>query len=287
MIKSKNALRLGWHTLLVLLVLFVFVSSAFAASWVANKIGSVVSVWAPEPVSASKPWENGNPAGYAEGDTAAIAVPVTAAVSDGELLMQVCLDQTASQSGAYAFTNIEPWDTTLSPNPDVLPDGSPVNYADGQWDQITHASIWGHNIDILEVLDDDPDDLCGADYIGWRIRFQMMSDGDGHIVYGAHIATPGDPLSYGGSVTVVPDGMGARAVNGVFQVRNIVNPSNKGADKTVNFQSKDLLPPPTAITLMNFGGSSDQILWPAYALIAGLVLLGSAILVLRRRTLHA
>lgn len=287
MIKSKTARRLGWNTVFVLLVLFVFVTSAFAASWVANKIGSVVSVWAPSPANASKPWENGNPAGYAEGDTAAIAIPVTADVADGELLIQVCLDQNASQTGAYAFTDIEPWDTSLTPDPDVFPDDTPVNYADGLWDQATHASIWGHNIDILQVADDDPEDLCGADYIGWRITFQMMNDGDGYIVYGAHIATPGDPLPYGGGVSVVPDGMGARAVNGVFQIRHIVNPSNQGADKTVNFQSSALLPPPTAITLMNFGGSSDRVPWITYAVIAGMVLLGSAFLVLRWRALQA
>jgi hypothetical protein len=85
----------------------------------------------------------------------------------------------------------------------------------------------------------------------------------------------------------VPDGMGARAVNGVFQIRHVVNPSNQGADKTVNFQSSALLPPPTAITLMNFAGSSDQAPWLAYALIAGMALLAASFLVLRRRDLHA
>ncbi|HZD56715.1 MAG TPA: hypothetical protein VE136_08335 [Anaerolineales bacterium] len=274
MTNMRTTLRLSWSTIFVFLMMFVLITTAFAAAiWAGNKMGPSFYVWAPLPSNASKPWENGNPKGYREGDTAAIAAPVTANVSDGQLQFQLCLDQNASQTGAYAFTKIEPWDTTIS-NLTELPDGTPINYADGNWDVATDPNIWGYNVTIVSITDGDPGGLCGTGYIGWRVVFEMKSDGLGYIVTGAHIATPGDPLPYGGSVTVVPPGMGALAVNGVFQVRFVINPSQSGADKTVNFQSKDLLPP-TAITLMDFRGSATGFEWPVYALIAGaLALLG-------------
>lgn len=275
MINKRTTLRLSWSTLFMFLMMFVLVGTAFAAAiWAGNKMGPSFYVWAPLPSNASKPWENGNPKGYHEGDTAAVAAPVTANVSDGQLQFQLCLDQNASQTGAYAFTKIEPWNTTVS-NITELPDGTPVNYADGNWDVANDPNIWGYNVTIVSVTDGDPDGLCSTGYIGWRVVFEMKSDGLGYIVTGAHIATPGDPLPYGGSVTVVPPAMGALAVNGVFQVRFVINSSQSGADKTVNFQSKDLLPP-TAITLMDFSGSSAGFEWPVYALIAGaMALLGT------------
>jgi hypothetical protein len=273
MINKRTTLRLSWSTFIVFLMMFVLVATAFAAPiWAGNKMGPSFYVWAPLPSNAAKPWENGNPKGYHEGDTAAIAAPVTANTSDGQLQFQLCLDQNASQTGAYAFTNIEPWNTTVDVT--ELPDGTAVNYANANWDMASDPNVWGYNVNIVSVTDGDPDGLCGAKYIGWRIVFEMKSDGLGYIVTGAHIATPGDPLPYGGSVTVVPPGMGALAVNGVFQVRFVINPSQSGADKTVNFQSKDLLPP-TAITLMDFSGGSAGFEWPIYALIAAvLALLG-------------
>jgi hypothetical protein len=287
MINKRTTLRLSWSTLIVFLMMFVLVATAFAAAiWAGNRMGPSFYVWAPLPSNSSKPWENGNPKGYHEGDTAAIAAPVTANTSDGQLQFQLCLDQTASQTGAYAFTDIEPWNTTVA-NLTELPDGTAVNYADGNWDMANDPNIWGYNVTIVSVTDGDPDGLCGSDYIGWRVVFEMMSDGLGYIVTGAHIATPGDPLPYGGGVTVVPPGMGALAVNGVFQVRFVINPSQSGADKTVNFQSKDLLPP-TAITLMDFSASSAGLEWPIYALVAAaLALLGIGWKLLSRKDLTA
>jgi hypothetical protein len=283
MTKSKKSLKVTWQVLVVLMIMFGLVTTALAATWVGNKMGPSASVWAPQPSNLSSPWENGNPKGYREGDTAAIVVPVTANVSDGELLTQICLDQTASQTGAYAFTNVEPWDKTLTPDPSEFPNGSTVDYADGLWDT-SHPAIWGHNINIVNVEDNDPGGLCGADYIGWRVTFAMMNDGLGYIAYGAHIATPGDPLPYGGSVSVVPDGMGALAVNGVFQVRNAINANLSGADKTVNFQSKDLLPPPTAIALMDFGASTAHLNWITAALALIAFSLGLSFFVLYRKS---
>ena len=87
---------------------------AHAAAWVGNSLKKH-EVWDPAPAVVD--WVPGHPKGYTEGETAAFRVTIEA--NDGEQLMfHACLD--FDDSGAYAFTEIDPWDasyTTMSPPP--------------------------------------------------------------------------------------------------------------------------------------------------------------------------
>ncbi len=58
-----------------------------------------------------------------------------------------------------------------------------------------------------------------------------------YIVYGGHIAAPGDPLPY--PPGTVPDDAGASSCSGVFQARIA---SEGGGDKTVNFSPSLIAP---------------------------------------------
>jgi len=263
----------------IILSLFVVVTVALAAEWADNRMGPSFYVWAPQPANASSPWENGNPKGYREGETAPIAAPVNANAND-EIIFEFCLDQTASQSGAFAFTDAEPWNTTHQPT--ELPDGTPVDTSDTtNWDRTSHPFVWGYKTTILSVQEMGTGGLCGSDYISWQVTFRMNETGLGYIVFGAHIAAPGDPLPYH-TEPEVPVGQSALDVNGTFQVRFVLHAGGNGADKTVNFKSNDLLPPPTAVTLIDFDATSGNPDWQYPVLAAGALFMAIAIVGIRK-----
>ena len=201
-------------------------------------------------------WESGNPAGYSEGDTTAMAVVITAGSSevpntvDGTWELDVCLQVHEEPfTDAYAFTGFEAWDTTFLPphlpNPGNLQDsGIAVTGAyGGEWDT-SHSSIWAYNATIVGV---EPitgpalgHGLCDANYLGATIEFEITDadelQGDSWIVFGGHLADEGDSLPAGtpeGNANgIVDDGEGASNMTGTFQARIEFGTG----DKTVNFR---------------------------------------------------
>ena len=83
-------------------------TDARAAAWVGNSLKKH-EVWDPAP--ATLDWVPGHPKGYAEGETAAFRVTVEAD-SGEQLMFHACLDY--DDSGAYAFTGIDPWDSSYN-----------------------------------------------------------------------------------------------------------------------------------------------------------------------------
>jgi hypothetical protein len=261
----NKAIKLLGLSTTIFVSIFIVVSVALAQTWVGNDMGPSFYVWSPNPAK----WVNGHPKGYYEGDTAPVAAPVKADVTGTDLQFEVCLDQNASQTGAFAFTNIEPWNLTYDTALTNLPNGDPIDYT-SNWDTTTDPDVWAYNATIVNVEDNDPAGLCDPEYIGWRITFNKPNTGIAYIVFGAHIAAEGDPTPYSADYTEVPAGLSAIYVNGVFQVRFALSP---GADKSVNFNSNDLLPPPNAITLADFGASSGGANWQYSVILTGVLLM--------------
>ena len=164
-------------------------SAASAAAWVGNSL-KAHEVWDPAP--AAHKWVPGHPKGYAEGETAAFRVTIDA-TSGEQLMFEVCLD--FDDSGAYAFTEIDPWRTShtgMTPPP-ALADltGQVAPGFDGA----------GLTIDSVTPLGEGGG-LCPGNYLAWQVAFTMDTTGTAYVVYGGHLAAPGDPLPGGG---VVPD----------------------------------------------------------------------------------
>ncbi len=218
----------------------------------------------------------GQPKGYSEGETALFTVDMTLE-EDGEYTAIVSLDYFGN--GAYAFLGIEPWDTTFAnagTTFPALPSGTLTGDVDG-------FNMIGATIgDTDGIGDADGVTYLGMSFSGgvwrqsWEIDFTVLNDGDStdgedfdvDLVYGGHIAAPGDDLASfvevdfqatqeyqnagadgitgnpvnadgaGGADTVVPEGFGASNVGGTFQARV----GGKGGDKTVNFKG-DLIEP--------------------------------------------
>ena len=94
-------------------------------------------------------WVNGNPSGYAEGDTAAMAVRIKAVAGTGWTLTISLQIHESPFTDAYGFTDFDQWDLTVTPP--TLPNGPAVddNYP-VPWDT-GHSFIWAYNADIISV----------------------------------------------------------------------------------------------------------------------------------------
>lgn len=187
-------------------------------------------------------WVPGQPKGYAEGETAAFRVEVQG-IEGEELKFVISLDLFQEDSGGikhYAFTDIESWDTTFQQDGTHLDEPPLVSELTGEVDGVNAANA---EIDTVSFLGTQA--LSGSVTAQlWEVEFTLESDptvdsdGDGdltndpvtaYIVYGGHIAAPGDSIASGGNV---PDGQGASTVSGTFQARI----ESDGGDKTVNFK---------------------------------------------------
>ncbi|MDH3718111.1 MAG: DUF11 domain-containing protein, partial [Planctomycetota bacterium] len=142
--------------------------------------------------------------------------------------------------GPYAFTDLEPFDTTESP---TLPSGFSVTETspdDGDVSVLTPDGS-GVTVEVISVLYNGATiGGSGTDNQSWTVTFTIDRPGCVFFVYGGHIAAPGDPLpaAVGGTV---PAGEGASEIGGNFQAR--VGGEGVG-DKTVNFKGSDILPLP-------------------------------------------
>ena len=268
-----NLNKAVWLAMVFLLTLFFgYITHAYAADlpwvWAENAVKKH-EVWEP----TTNKWVPGNPSGYVEGETAAFLVTITADPGE-QLFFHICLDYDESITGAYAFTGIEPWDTTVTPAPPLPGD---VTLTD-----TNNPDVWAHNATIDDVVflgrGTGP---CKTSYLHWDVAFTVDADSDGivYIVYGGHLAKSGEPLPTlpGEPTGTVPDGKGVSGVNGVFQARVITN--SGGADKTVNFNSI-----PTAVTLMRFDVTSPMIPWIGFAvMVVAMMLVLSVIVNMRLR----
>jgi uncharacterized repeat protein (TIGR01451 family) len=97
---------------------------------------------------------------------------------------------------------------------------------------------------------------CASDFLPTYVEFTMADPAlaiDGAvaaIVYGGHIAAPGDALPSGAGSAVVPSGAGASTINGVFQaVFQATIGDGAGGSKTVNFKGGDIIPLAPAIDI--------------------------------------
>ena len=198
-------------------------SEARAAAWVGNSLKKH-EVWDPAP--ATSDWVPGHPKGYTEGETAAFRVTIEASAGE-QLMFHTCLD--FDDSAAYAFTDIDPWNsshTGMAPPPAIGDlTGEVAPGFNGAGLTINSATSLGEG-----------GGLCPTNYLGWEVIFTMTATGTAYVVYGGHIAAPGDPLPGGGTV---PDGQGAASTSGVFQARV---ETDGGGDKTVNFSPDDITP---------------------------------------------
>jgi hypothetical protein len=228
--------------LVISAIWLVPVSAQTTYEWADNQVKEH-RVWEP----STNKWVPGNPSGYNEGETAPFYVQVQA-TAGSQLFFQICLDLDESTTGAIAFTNIEPWNTTINPAP-ALPGGVPLT-------DTSNPVVWaaGATVDSVTYLGRGTPSTqgCPTTYILWNVEFTMNS-ANAYLVYGGHIAAPGDAIANPPGGTVPPD-MGAMAVNGTYQARVIVNA--KGGDKTVNFSSNA-----TPITLVDFSGVSAISQW--------------------------
>lgn len=263
---SVRFLAISFTAVLLLLLAAVVSAAPAVSSWAGNKIDSH-EVWDPD--SAVLDYVPGQPKGYTEGDTAAFRVEIDGATNGEELKFMVCLD--LDDSGAYAFTTIEPWDTTFTPDPPPsIPLDSSLEGFGAQNGTIT-------NVDFLGEAGSHDGQDCPDNYLGWLVEFTVTdASQQTYIVYGGHIATPGDEFitSPGGTPQTVPDLQGASNASGVFQARVV---SQGQGDKTINFQPNDITDP-TAISLadLSAAGTTSMLLPAGLLLLAALASLGVA-----------
>ncbi|MCJ7667459.1 MAG: hypothetical protein MUP04_04100, partial [Anaerolineae bacterium] len=197
-----------------------------AAGWAGNRLKEH-RVWDPAP--AVSDWVPGHPKGYNEGETASFYVKVDPDAAGEELMFDICLDY--DDSGAHAFIGLEPWNTTYEV---LLPNGVGTG---GLTDTTSDPNVWAYNANIDSVTSlGEAGGRCPSNYLAWHVEFTIVNDADTFIVYGGHLAAPGEPLPFGG---VVPDGMGAASCSGVFQARIA---SQGTGDKTVNFSPALITP---------------------------------------------
>ena len=93
-------------------------------------------------------WVNGNPKGWMEGETAAMAVDIVDEAGH-TYFVDFCLQAFESPfTDAYGFTAFEPWDTTFLPP--TLPGGlATPGYGDTAWD-LGHAFINSNSRDPID-----------------------------------------------------------------------------------------------------------------------------------------
>ena len=224
-----------------------------------NKVGGH-EVWEPGTPNSVSKWVPGQPKGYTEGETAAFRVIVEGTEGDlAEIGIELDLYSTFQGTKRYAFTNLESWDTTYEQGTSSNNPGDPTNLTPPPDSSDLTGVLGGVNAAFATI-----DDVA---YIGkffptnssavnrWEVEFAFATDdtvdsnGDGifdndpvtaYIVYGGHIAAPGDIFLDGINATgVVPDGRGASAIQGNFQTQL---GTSSGFGKTLVFKGDDIAP---------------------------------------------
>ena len=212
-----------------LMCLALFSSLIFAPVTFGDPVGNSLKdhdVWDPAPATLA--WVHGNAKGYSEGQTAAFRVTFDDVIVGQHLWFIVELDLNASD--AYAFTAIEPWDTTYQQNGIHL---TPPPLASSLTGDRAGFNAAGAVIVAVDFLG------YSNGYQSWNVTFMPSTSGPVYVVYGAHIAASGDSIASGG---IVPPGGGASHARGVFQAR--VNSPGTGA-KTINFNANDISEKPS------------------------------------------
>ncbi|MEN8234536.1 MAG: SdrD B-like domain-containing protein [Actinomycetota bacterium] len=216
-------------------------AEAAEVPWIENRL-KMHEVW--EPAPAVLGWVPGHPKGYTEGETAAFRITMEAAAGE-QYRFNACLD--FDDSGAYAFTKVEPWNTShgaMTPPP-----------AFGDLTGNVAPGFNGANLTIDNVaFIGEGGGLCPANYLGWEVTFTMLTTGLGYVVYGGHLAAPDETYSWG----TVGDGQGASSVSGVFQARI---DTQGGGDKTVNFSGKEIIPLVPDIQIQKATSDSESGPW--------------------------
>jgi hypothetical protein len=161
-------------------------------------------------------WEGGNPSGYAEGETAAMAVLIKAGANgvDEHWTVDICLQVHESPfTAAYAFLKFSSWDMTHLPTclpqnnltcqPGITVDGLYNVGASPSWD-LTDSNIYLYNADLVSVtpglaaLDHGG---CDINYLGLTVHFTISAAqaaaGDSWVVYGGHLAGEGGAIPLG------------------------------------------------------------------------------------------
>lgn len=196
-------------------------------------------VWSPD---SGPQYENGNPDGYVEADTAAMAVHIKNEAGN-TYDIDLCLELEKPQSGVnyYGFSafDADGWDASYLPGYLPAANGSDcgancdIDYGDGSWD-LDASGIWGRYVTINSVSPQTRGGgTCISNYVGVSVNFTVdAGQSAAWITYGGLLAVPGASLPTGSPDSFVPIGRGASAVGGTFQSRL----STSGADKTINFQ---------------------------------------------------
>lgn len=203
-------------------------------------------------------WDNGKVKGYVEGQTA----PMLTAI-DNQMGMtywtDICVQVyagTYSPGDPFAFLGFAPWNTSVTMVGRSLPDGTIIDYGDGNWD-LDHPEVWGYKTDIISVAapaqglgpGGGGTNECDPAYYGVRVVFTPLAASGAYIIWGGHMAKPGDPIPADffdeTGLTNVPLGQGASAVGGGFKTR-----VEGSGDKTINFASPEAVP--TAVDLASF-----------------------------------
>lgn len=225
---QRNLFNQSFGSIVISLILiFSVISGALAAPWVTNKLKEH-RVYDP----LTDDYVPGNTKGYTEGQAASFYIQVQSNTND-IFQLDICLDY--NNSGAYFFTGLEPFDTDfLEDHGAPLPTGTLTGVAtdnvrgiDITIDTVTELGVTGAGGDLTS--------LCPNNYIGWRVEF-TLNQPLGYLVYGGHLAVPGDPLPTGGTV---PANQGASSISGVAQARIA---TDGGGDKTINFMPGAVAP---------------------------------------------
>lgn len=278
--------RGGWVILLSLILVLVSVTAVFALDL--TPPGSVKQYsWDPSIPGGSPKWTNGENKGYDEGNTAVMVAEITK--EQGVTYdLPICLQVTESPfKGAYGFTGFEPFNTTTKTNlpPTEFPNGDPIDltFPVPAWDtgdliygvygyKITINSVTPATVGVGDTFD------CNPNEVGVVVNYTPKAD-TGYVVWGGHIAMPGNPLPTGdypdpNGNGLVDAGEGAMAMTGNFQARL----RTAAADKTLPF----VVEMPNAVELSSFGASASQAL-PYGLSLLGLAAAGAAGFAYRRR----
>ena len=243
----KNVLDVASRLVLTISLLLVLAPPALAQETLPNQGVFSPSVWAPQTAK----WENGLPRGYAETESAALAVELKSGLAAGSYVMELILQ--VSQSGSpvrYGFSGVTAWD--VSYQPPTLPDGPAVDYsyASPLWDR-DHPVVWGYNLDVDSVTAPFWRQESNGN---WNLVMSVVfttNGGQGFMVYGGRFAAPGDALPAGvpaGLDPVVPWGQGASSISGNFQ-----SGWGSGGVKTINFKGSDIDPAVPSIAIDKVG----------------------------------
>lgn len=236
---SRRPLRVAVAVLALLLAGAVLAPPAVWAAFV-NPGSISPHVWSPDASPAK--YENGNPDGYVEADTTAMAVHIKNEAGN-TYDIDLCLELEKPQSGInyYGFSafDTDGWDASYLPGYLPAANGSNcgsncvIDYGDGTWD-FDASGIWGRYVTINTVsAQTRGGGTCIANYVGVSVNFSVdAGQNDAWLTYGGLLAVPGASLPAGSPDSTVPIGRGASAVGGTFQARL----STSGADKTINFQ---------------------------------------------------